>query len=152
MFIAKFKEKSFVYQKQEEAESLYIILSGKVGLYKRTPDVDDQEEVIFLSEGSSFGYAYRWKQKFLPLTFEETLLAVVPRRELSKIAYKVSKEKQEMIRVLAKAKIFGSIDKIRENSESLTLHRVSFGSSLIKEGEIPKGIFFILKGTVSKHL
>lgn len=57
-----------------------------------------------------------------------------------------------MIRVLAKAKIFGSIDKIRENSESLTLHRVSFGSSLIKEGEIPKGIFFILKGTVSKHL
>lgn len=90
MFIAKFKEKNFIYQKQEEAESLYIILNGKVGLYKRTPDLESQDEVIFLSEGSSFGNAYRWKQKFLPLTFEETLLAVVPRRELPKIAAKVS--------------------------------------------------------------
>ncbi len=42
MFIAKFKEKSFVYQRQEEAESLYIILSGKIGLYRRSPDSDDQ--------------------------------------------------------------------------------------------------------------
>jgi hypothetical protein len=59
---------------------LYIILNGKIGLYKRTPDPEEQEEVIYLAEGCSFGKAYRWKQKFLPLTFEETLLAVVPKR------------------------------------------------------------------------
>lgn len=43
MFIAKFKEKTFIYQKQDEAESLYIILNGKVGLYKRTPDSSSQD-------------------------------------------------------------------------------------------------------------
>jgi CRP-like cAMP-binding protein len=37
MFIAKFKEKAFIYQRQEDAESIYIILNGKVGLYKRNP-------------------------------------------------------------------------------------------------------------------
>lgn len=42
MFIAKFKEKTFVFQRQEEAECLYLVLSGKVGLYKRQPDADDQ--------------------------------------------------------------------------------------------------------------
>lgn len=94
MFIAKFKEKTFIYQRQEEAESLYIILSGKVGFYKRNPDSEDQEEVVFLSEGSSFGHAYKWKQKFLPLTFEETLLAIVPRRELTKISAKIGAEKE----------------------------------------------------------
>lgn len=80
MFLAKFREKTFVFQKQEEAECLYLVLNGKVGLYKRQPDIDDQEDVIFLSEGNCFGSAYNWKQKFLPLTFEETLLAIVPRR------------------------------------------------------------------------
>lgn len=59
---------------------MYIILTGKVGLYKRAPNADSSDEVIFLSEGSSFGSAYNWKQHFLPLTFEETLLAVVPKR------------------------------------------------------------------------
>jgi hypothetical protein len=39
MFLAKFKEKSFIYQKQEDAECLYLIINGKVGLYKRTPDL-----------------------------------------------------------------------------------------------------------------
>lgn len=80
MFLAKFREKTFVYQKQEDAECLYLILNGKVGLYKRQQDLDDQEDVFFLSEGNSFGGAYNWKQKFLPLTFEETLVAVVPKR------------------------------------------------------------------------
>jgi CRP-like cAMP-binding protein len=69
MFLAKFKEKSFVYQKQEDAECLYLIINGKIGLYRRTPDLDEQEEVIFLSEGNCFGSAYNWKHKFLPLTF-----------------------------------------------------------------------------------
>lgn len=80
MFLAKFREKTFVYQKQEDAECLYLILNGKVGLYKRQQDLDDQEDVFFLSEGNCFGGAYNWKQKFLPLTFEETLVAVVPKR------------------------------------------------------------------------
>lgn len=71
---------------------------------------------MFLSEGSSFGHAYKWKQKFLPLTFEETLLAVVPRRELSKIAAKINDEREEMVSALVKAKIFGSESSIRQVS------------------------------------
>lgn len=152
MFIAKFKEKTFIYQRQEEAESIYIILSGKVGLYKRSPETEEQEEVIFLSEGCSFGQAYRWKQKFLPLTFEETLVAVVPKRELHKIALKIVQERQEIIRSLSRAKIFGTEEMLMEISSSLNLHRIPMGNFIIKEGEIPKGLFFILKGTVSKHL
>ena len=43
MFIAKFKEKTFIYQQQEDAESIYIVLNGKVGLYKRNPEFEEQE-------------------------------------------------------------------------------------------------------------
>lgn len=42
MFLAKFKEKTFVFQRQEDAECLYLVLNGKVGLYKRQPEADDQ--------------------------------------------------------------------------------------------------------------
>ncbi len=36
MYLAKFKEKYFIYQKKEDSESLYVVLNGKVGLYKRS--------------------------------------------------------------------------------------------------------------------
>jgi CRP-like cAMP-binding protein len=39
-----------------------------------------------------------------------------------------------------------------EVEKLLTLHRVPFGSYMIKEGEIPKGIFFLLKGSASQRL
>ena len=61
MFLAKFREKSFVYQKREEAECLYIILNGKIGLYRREPEFNEQDEVVFLGEGNAFGWAYNWK-------------------------------------------------------------------------------------------
>ena len=48
--------------------------------------------------------------------------------------------------------MFGNQESISTIKDSLTLHRIPFGSFLIKEGEIPKGLFFILKGTVSKLL
>jgi len=41
LILAKFKEKSFVYQNQNDAEYLYIIISGKVGLYRRKPEIND---------------------------------------------------------------------------------------------------------------
>lgn len=41
---------------------------------------------------------------------------------------------------------------LRLISSSLNLHRVPFGNFIVKEGEIPKGLFFIFKGTVSKRL
>lgn len=152
MFLAKFKEKSFIYQRADEAESLYVILNGKIGLYKRTADQEEQEEVVFLSEGNCFGQAYRWRQKFLPLTFEETLLAVVPKREIPKIAVLVAQERQQIVNALAESRLFGTAEELTEVEGRLTLHRVPFGSYLIKEGEIPKGLFFLLKGSVSKRL
>ena len=66
--------------------------------------------MIFLNEGSCFGNAYKWKQRFLPLSFEETLLAVVPRRELGKIAVRVEKEKEEIVNALVKTRLFGSVE------------------------------------------
>jgi hypothetical protein len=36
MYLAKFKEKDFIFQKKEDFEPLYIVLHGKVGLYKRS--------------------------------------------------------------------------------------------------------------------
>ena len=36
MYLAKFKEKDFIFQKKEDSESMYIVLNGKVGLYKRS--------------------------------------------------------------------------------------------------------------------
>ena len=41
LILAKFKEKSFIYQNQNDSEYLYIIISGKVGLYRRQPDTND---------------------------------------------------------------------------------------------------------------
>jgi CRP-like cAMP-binding protein len=155
MFLAKFREKTFVYQRQEEAECLYLVLNGKVGLYKRQVDIDDQEDVIFLSEGNCFGSAYNWKQKFLPLTFEETLVAVVPRREVGKLTVSVLQEREEMLKTVRKAKIFDEgipEETLRAASQFFTLHRLPFGTFLIKEGEIPKAIYYLLKGSVRKQL
>jgi hypothetical protein len=37
-------------------------------------------------------------------------------------------------------------------SQYFILNRVPFGTYLIKEGEIPKALFFLMKGTVKKQL
>lgn len=75
---------------------MYLILNGKIGLYKRL-DEEHNDEVIFLSEGNCFGSIYNWKYKFLPLTFEEALIAVIPMREINKITVTLSIEREEMI-------------------------------------------------------
>lgn len=41
---------------------------------------------------------------------------------------------------------------MRKASQFFTLHRLPFGTFLIKEGEIPKAIYYLLKGTVKKQL
>jgi hypothetical protein len=69
MYLAKFQEKSFIYQKKEESECLYLILNGKVGLYKRSNEDIDIDEVVYLAEGNCFGSIYNWKTKFVPLAF-----------------------------------------------------------------------------------
>jgi hypothetical protein len=44
------------------------------------------------------------------LTFEETLLAVVPKRELPKIAKTVMLERESMIKALTASKFFGKVE------------------------------------------
>ena len=46
---------------------LGVSQKGKVGLYKRSSDEYEAEEVIFLDEGSCFGKLFEWKIRFLPL-------------------------------------------------------------------------------------
>lgn len=75
MYLAKYKPKSFVYQRREETEAFYLILNGKIGIYER----NRTETVIVLSEGNCFGHIYSWKVDLLPLTFDEVLLAVMPK-------------------------------------------------------------------------
>lgn len=60
-----------------------------------------------------------------------------------------------MFKTIKKSKLFGeeiSEDTLRKASQFFTLHRLPFGTFLIKEGEIPKAIYYLLKGTVKKQL
>jgi len=60
-----------------------------------------------------------------------------------------------MFKTIKRSKIFGdnvSEEQLRTASQYFTLNRVPFGTYLIKEGEIPKALFFLLKGTVKKQL
>lgn len=60
-----------------------------------------------------------------------------------------------MYETIKKSKLFGeeiSEDALRRASQFFTLHRLPYGTFLIKEGEIPKAIYYLLKGTVKKQL
>ncbi len=46
--------------------------------------------MVFLDEGSCFGRLFGWKVRFLPLALEETLIAVLPKREFNKIGVMVN--------------------------------------------------------------
>ncbi len=58
-----------------------------------------------------------------------------------------------MLKQLKKANIISKNvpeQNYREASSYLTLNRVPFGTYLIKEGEIPKALFYLSKGIVKK--
>lgn len=60
-----------------------------------------------------------------------------------------------MLKTLKKARLFEDTvteEALRSASQFFTLHRLPFGTFLIKEGEIPKAIYYLLKGTVKKQL
>jgi CRP-like cAMP-binding protein len=58
MTLAKFKSKDIIYDDNERADSLYIILNGKVAFYRKSTEYFDSDEVIFLNPGSCFGKFY----------------------------------------------------------------------------------------------
>lgn len=76
---------------------MYIILTGKVAFYKKSTEYFDTDEVIFLNSGSCFGKFYQWKVRFIPISVEETLLAVAPKTEISKIPVHLSYEREIMV-------------------------------------------------------
>lgn len=43
-----------------------------------------------MNAGSCFGKFYNWKVKFIPISVEETLLAVAPKNEVNKIPIQLS--------------------------------------------------------------
>ena len=59
-----------------------------------------------------------------------------------------------MIETIRKARLFEEVsdEKLREASQFFSLHRLPYGTHIIKEGEIPKGLFFLLKGAVTKQV
>jgi hypothetical protein len=60
-----------------------------------------------------------------------------------------------MHRTIRKSKIFSdeiNDEVFRTASQYFTLNRLPFGTYIIKDGEIPKALFFLLKGTVKKQL
>lgn len=60
-----------------------------------------------------------------------------------------------MLKSIKKAKLFDesiSDEEFKAASEHFTLHRLPFGTYLIKDGEIPKALYYLLKGTVRKQL
>lgn len=153
MYLAKFKEKDFIFQKKEDSEPLYIVLNGKVGLYKRSNEEYESEEVIFLDEGSCFGKLFNWRVKFLPLALEETLIAILPKREFNKIGVIVNLEKEMILKEVKSAGIIPSYlneELFRSISHTFVINRVPHGQYLIKSGETPKVIFLIIKGMVKK--
>jgi len=70
MTLVKFKTKDIIYESRERANSLYIILSGKVAFYRKSNDYFESDEVIFLNSGSCFGNFYDWKINFLPISID----------------------------------------------------------------------------------
>lgn len=68
MVLIKYKSKDIVYDDLERADSLYIVLNGKVALYKKSTKIFDSDQVIFMNAGSCFGKFYQWKVKFIPIS------------------------------------------------------------------------------------
>lgn len=64
---------------------MYIVLNGKVALYKKSVEYYDQDEVIFVGEGYCFGGIYEWKVSFVPISVESTLVAVIGVSDMKKI-------------------------------------------------------------------
>jgi hypothetical protein len=107
---------------------------------------------VFLNPGTCFGRLYNWKIKFLPISVEETLLAVAPKVEVTKIPMLLEFERCAMLKELKTSDIllFSVPDTLQEASKTFTLNLVPCGTFLIREGETPKALFYIMKGIVKK--
>ncbi len=64
--------------------------------------------MIFLDEGSCFGKLFNWRVKFLLLALEETLIAILPRREFNKMGVIVNIEKEMILKEIKSAGIIPS--------------------------------------------
>ena len=70
MTLSKFKCKEILYETKEQAESLYIVLNGKIAFYKKSSEYFESDEVIFLNSGACFGEIYNWNTSFIPISVQ----------------------------------------------------------------------------------